>query len=172
MRAKIAHSIDVPFPRRVERLIHLELSRTRYQIVLCRACGRTHLEWFKKEIPEMKSVMDTWRQLLDTNIGLYEKRGNLSSEWELSIRKTTRDLTAKCLMGILRSMRAKTQEHVLSKRAESHIGLTKTSSALQVSDGSEAFKDKSQGQKNTRDWDVVAEYFDDFRQSNSKTEEW
>lgn len=104
-------SIDVPFPRKVQRLIHLELSRARYQIVLCQACGLTHFRWFKKSVYEMKSVMNTWKAVFDKDLGLYEKTGKFSSDWGESIENTSHDLTAKRLIDICYCSQRKSHKH-------------------------------------------------------------
>lgn len=159
-RAEFLHRIKVPFPRRVERLIHLEMSRVRYQMILCHRCGRTHLEWFKKNITEMKFIMDTWEKLFDKDMGLYDEEGKMSSDWKQKIRKTQHELTAKRLMGIVSSLLPKSQE-ISTTGAPQH-------STNPV--GPQTLENKSQDQIKHRDWDIVAEYFYDFRLSIHGTE--
>lgn len=170
--AEMIHSIEVPFPKKAERLIHLEMSRVRYQMVLCRVCGCTHLEWFKRSVAEMKFIMDTWKKLFDGNIALYDETGKFSDDWEKSIQKTSHDLTAKRLVGIFHSCQAISRRRSQSKRVQCHTDSTKCSSWSQVCDRSLAFDDESQDQMGARDCYVVAEYFDDFRQSKYGPEEW
>lgn len=135
-------------------------------------CGRTHLEWFKSSVAEMKFIMDTWKKLFDGNIALYDGTGKFSDDWEKSIQKTSHDLTAKRLVGIVHSCQAISQRHSQSKRVQCHTDSIKFSSWSQVCDRSLPFDDELQDQMGARDWDVVLECFDDFRQSKYGPEEW
>jgi hypothetical protein len=164
--AKIIHSIEVPYPRRAERLIHLEMSRVRFQMILCQACGRTHLEWFKTNTSQMKLVMETWKKLFDKDTGLYDKMGKFSSDWEEKIRRSTHVLTAKRLMGIFYSSQARPKGYSWPERTQCLTDSIKSSSRSEECDKSLALKDKSQDQIGNRDWDIVVEYFDNFRQSH------
>nr|POF14343.1 hypothetical protein CFP56_03367 [Quercus suber] len=99
---KVLHSMDCPYPERIERLVHLQLSSLRHQIKICPQCNSTHFEWFRIPDKEVIETMDTWKTLTEHG-GLYDTNRNLLSPWVRRIADFDTAITAQGLLEVRRS---------------------------------------------------------------------
>jgi hypothetical protein len=161
--AALIHSIAVPQAKRVERLIHLEMSRERHQIILCSRCSRTHYEWFKRPAKEVKEVMEAWKQVI-SELHPYNQEGSFNNSLEDRLSKTNRELTANRILGVHRAtaLTSKTPQafKTNARRTAPIVGTVypriATSLAVTmtpISDGDALAR---------RDWDLVVRFFYDF----------
>ena len=87
----------IAFPRRMERLIHLEMARKRHKILICAVCSSQHEEWFKASLTEVRQVIQNWQMVTD-KIALYTTTGQITQQWREIVDEMTGEITAATLL--------------------------------------------------------------------------
>lgn len=98
--ATLCVSIEFDFPKRMERLIHLQMAKHRHKIVKCKNCLKTHFEWFKLSIEDVSQVIQDWEKV-NTKEPFYDSTWALTRAWRLRIQSMTNEITAGSLLAIL-----------------------------------------------------------------------
>nr|POE74321.1 hypothetical protein CFP56_70796 [Quercus suber] len=94
---ELLYSINCPYPERMERLVHLELSSSRHQILICSHCDSTHYEWFRLPQSQIISAMTAWRNLIE-HYGLYSNERHLLLPWTRIVESFGTAATAQSLL--------------------------------------------------------------------------
>jgi len=83
--ATLVYEVEVPFPERMETLVHAELAGRRYRLREgCSRCAAKHQEWFAITLDEAQGVISAWSEVAASQ--LYTKDRTLSLEWSRIIR--------------------------------------------------------------------------------------
>ena len=72
--------VRLQYPKRMEKLIHLQMAEHRVKIGRCGWCNSTHEEWFRMESGDAEKVMDEWVEVVERE-ALYDNRGWLTDRW-------------------------------------------------------------------------------------------
>lgn len=161
--ATLLHSVDFPFPQRMERLIHLQLSPTRHQIIICTYCSGTHFEWFRISTDVAIQTMNAWKAVTERE-ELYTSARELSKPWQKRIASVKDRITAQGLRDILETeanleiqSRAPSVDLIeVRTREDSVIAGDKAGPLCQRTDNILSKKSYQQ------DWDTVLTIFSDF----------
>ena len=95
----LLHSVAFAFPQRMERLVHLQMSTTRHQIIICTHCSGTHFEWFKVSTCEAIQTINAWKELTERD-ELYSATGKFSERWQKRTAGITDKITARALLSV------------------------------------------------------------------------
>lgn len=100
---EIIWRIKVPFPQRMEKLIHLELGAVRRKIVVCQnaGCMRTHKEWFKATNEHVARVMDSWATICRLDKRYNARTRQFSTTWTERITVMGPAITSRKLLIVL-----------------------------------------------------------------------
>lgn len=72
----------VQHPHRVEKLIHAELKKERYEEPQCSGCGKRHIEWFQIDAGKAQEVVEKWTVWMQ-DMDPYDENGNFRTGIEL-----------------------------------------------------------------------------------------
>lgn len=80
--ATLSVNPSVHHPKRIESLIHLELTQYLYQFYQCnyRQCQRSHIEWFKSPIAKVIAVLRSWVDVMNAEAP-HDTDGKLTTRW-------------------------------------------------------------------------------------------
>lgn len=161
--AILIYSITVPQAKRVERLIHLEMSRERHQIIMCSSCGRTHYEWFKRPMEEVKEVMRAWEQVMN-DVQPYNQDGRFNKPLEESLSWTKHELTAKRILGLYYATAVTPKITQGFEKNLRHIAPIVDTECLKVTTNGAVLANSMSRRSSLprRDWDLVVLFFYDF----------
>ena len=108
----------VPWPERMEKLIHLELNAQRCSMY-CQLCNADHIEWFKMTAQHASRIIETWT-VISTAGQLYGQDGRLSRSWKTIIESCS-NITADTLFNYWQNERAIATRapHDLTERLQS-----------------------------------------------------
>jgi hypothetical protein len=93
-------SISVPYPKRIETLIHLELRESRHEIIICRYCHNLHNEWFQVSKDLAFETLTSWKSIT-TREALYTKNGQLGGWWAAELRNNSNEYNSAYLTSLL-----------------------------------------------------------------------
>jgi hypothetical protein len=104
----LAHvcSISVPFPQRIERLIHLELRSFRQLLTNCQGedpsnpCLVGHTEWFKIDEAKAKCTLKAWEKIIKRR-ALYTDLGHLDEWWAAQLKNHSNEHNSEFLTSLL-----------------------------------------------------------------------
>ena len=97
----VQQKIRVPYPERMERLIHLEMAPHRRKIIICQNCRKTHHEWFEIGVPAAAHVFSSWFSLIQRE-PIYDSSRSLTPQWRERLRSFGGNtITAQVLLDLL-----------------------------------------------------------------------
>ncbi|MCJ1326133.1 hypothetical protein MMC10_002797 [Thelotrema lepadinum] len=97
---------EFAYPKRIEKLIHLQMAEHRVKIVRCGRCDHTHLEWFHVSAGSATQIIDDWVEL-NAREALYDPERHLTKAWKKRIdgfkawKGEDGELTARALLDFL-----------------------------------------------------------------------